>query len=208
MRFGAARSLAAIDLGRHQARAMRLHHVLPQPQPAQEGCHHRGENRDRAAYLSCLISPPLSSSLHRALILTSYLRSLRWGSRGWEAGDTGALEGCIQVILSQIHVIEETTASEKNKSCIANTGLPRQNRGSTHQSACDAAVCTRRAACGEVGFRGLGVQRCSMALIRAWRVHDHTKPNWALCNPNLVSGLFKRWHAVPDAAAARLAGHV
>jgi hypothetical protein len=184
--------------------------VLPQNPLAQEGCHHRAENLDRAAYLSRLVSPTLSSSLHRTLILSSYLRALRWGSQGWEAGDTGALEACVDFILSQKHVIEETMAREKKRAegGIANTGLPRQIRGSTHQSACDAACCTRRAACGEVGFRRLGVQRCNMALIGAWWVHDHTKPNWALCKPNLVSGLFKRWHAVPDAAAARLAGHV
>jgi len=171
---------------------MRLH-VLTQPPSAQEGCHHRGENLDRPAYLSCLVS----------------LRSLRWGRRGWEAVDTRALEGCFEFILSQIHVIDHGGKSKKRaEGGIANTGLPRQIRGSSHQSACDTTFCTRRAACGEIGFRGLGVKRCNMALIGAWWVHDDTKPNWALCKPNMVSGLFKIWHAVPDAAAARLPGHV
>jgi hypothetical protein len=186
--------------------------VLPQNPPAQEGCHHRAENLgagilDRAAYLSRLVSPTLSSSLHRALILSSYLRALRWGSQGWEAGDTGALEACVDFILSQIHVIEETMAREKKRAegGIANTGLPRQIRCSSHQSACDTTFCTRRAVCGEVGFWGLGVKRCNMALIGAWWVHDHTKPNWALCKPNLVSAV-QEMACCPRCCSSQVAG--
>ncbi len=65
----------------------------------------------------------------------------------------------------------------------------------------------RRGQCGSMSCRTLHLTITIIVAQKTWTArHDH-KTHWALCQPNLVFGLYKRWHAVTDAAAARLASH-